>query len=469
MTNKRNIIIMKTKITLLLAALFIGLNIGFAQQDEECMTKLSIFHEYVKAKNYDAAYEPWIAVRNKCPQFNNAIYVDGEKILTDKIEKATGADKATYLNDLIKLWTERGVHFPSKTPKGEYGAKACQLMYDNREVLNKTNEELYACFDAVYQADKATFTNPQSLYTYFSLMVDLFDAGKKPAEDLFNKYDDIVEKVEEEVKNYSESLNTLIEKEEAGTALTNKESQYKAYYESYLAAYDQISAGIDEKMGTRANCDILIPLYQKNFEENKGNAVWLQRAAGKMSEKECTDDPLFFKLVNAYHDLSPSANSAYYLGILKDKEGKPNEAITFYKQAISLETDNFKKANLNNKIALKLKAKGSYSQARTFFREALRLNPSNGRPYLSIAAMYAASANDCGDTNFNKRAVYWLAAEEAQKAARVDSKLSGAAAQSVASYKAKAPSKADIFTCGCSGQVIKIGCWIGDSVTVPKI
>ncbi|WP_308992908.1 hypothetical protein QLS71_010395 [Mariniflexile litorale] len=460
---------MKTKIKILLIALFIGSNIGFAQQDEECMTKLSIFHEYVKAKNFDAAYQPWMDVRNKCPKFNNAIYVDGEKILTDKIEKTTGADKVPFINDLIKLWKERGEHFPSKTPKGEYGAQSCQLMYDNRAILNKTNEELYECFDLVYKLDKATFTNPQSLYTYFSLMVDLFDAGKKPAEDLFNKYDDIVEKVEEEVKNYSESLNVLIEKEEAGTELTGKESQYKAYYESYLAAYDQIEAGIDEKMGTRASCDILIPLYQKNFEENKGNAVWLQRAAGKMSEKECTDDPLFFKLVNAFHELSPSANSAYYLGILKDKEGKSSQAITFYKQAIDLETDNFKKANLNNRIALKLKSKGSYSQARTFFREALRLNPSNGRPYLSIAAMYAASANDCGDTNFNKRAVYWLAADEAQKAARVDSKLASASANSAANYLSKAPQKSEIFSAGNSGETIKIGCWIGASVTVPKM
>ena len=70
---------MKTKITLLFTLLFIGLNISFAQQDEECMTKLSIFHEYVKAKNFDAAFEPWMAVRNKCPKFNNAIYIDGEK------------------------------------------------------------------------------------------------------------------------------------------------------------------------------------------------------------------------------------------------------------------------------------------------------------------------------------------------------------------------------------------------------
>ena len=460
---------MKKKITLLLTVLFIGLNFGFAQQDEECMTKLSIFHEYVKAKNFDAAYEPWMDVRNKCPKFNNAIYVDGEKILEAKIDKSTGAEKVAFINDLLKLWEERGVHFASKTPKGEYAAQACQLMYDNRTELNKTDEELYACFDAAYKLDKDTFTNPKSLYTYFSLMVDLYDAKKKTAAELFNKYDDVVEKVEGEVENYSEKLNKLIEKDSTGASLTKREKSIQRSSESYLKAYDQISDGIDKKLGDRANCDNLIPLYQKDFEENKTNAVWLQRAAGKMSEKECTDDPLFFKLVNAYHELSPSANSAYYLGILKDKENKSSEAIEFYKQAISLETDNFKKAKLNNRIGLKLKARGNYGQARTFFRESLRLNPSNGRPYLSIAAMYAASANSCGDTNFNKRAVYWLAADEARKAARVDPTQSSNASKSVANYLAKAPQKAEIFSGSRAGEVIKIGCWIGASVTVPKI
>ena len=460
---------MKTRITFLLAFLFFVSNLSFAQQDEECMTKLSIFHEYVKAKNFDAAYQPWMDVRIKCPKFTNAIYIDGEKILDDKIEKSSGAEKEAFINDLIKLWEERAEHFASKTPKGEYAAQACQLLYDNKDVMHKNTEELYTCFDAAYKLDKSTFTNPKSLYTYFSLMVDLYDAKKKTAAELFNKYDDVVEKVEDEVKNYSENLNTLIEKEDAGTALGSKEARLKSYYESYLGAYDQISEGIDKKLGDRANCENLIPLYQKDFENNKGNAVWLQRAAGKMSEKDCTGDPLFFKLVNAYHDLSPSANSAYYLGILKDKEGKSNEAIAFYEESIKLEKDNFKKAKLNNNIGLKLKAKGSYGRARGFFRESLRLNPSNGHPYLSIAAMYAASANDCGDTNFNKRATFWLAAEEARKAGRVDPTLKGASAQTAENYTAKAPTKAEIFSAGNSGQVINIGCWIGASVTVPKI
>ena len=460
---------MKTKITLLLAILFIGLNLGFSQQDEECMTKLSIFHEYTKAKNYDAAYEPWMAVRNKCPKFNNAIYVDGEKILNHKIKNSAGADKVAFINDLILLWDQRGEHFASKTKKGEYAAKACQLMYDNRKELGKTDQELYDCFDTAYKLDKDTFTNPKSLYTYFSLMVDLYDAGKKPAADLFNKYDDVVEKVEDEVKSFSEKLNKLIEKEDAGTALTKKEGKYKTYYESYLKAYDQISGSIDGKLGDRANCENLIPLYQKDFEENKSNAVWLQRAAGKMSQKECTDDPLFFKLVNAYHNISPSANSAYYLGLLKDKDGDTNGAIAFFEQAIGLETDNFKKSKLYYKIASKLKARGSYGKARNYYRQALKLNPSNGRPYIAIASMYAKSANSCGQSNFDKRAVYWLAAAEARKAARVDPTLSKAAGQSVANYNAKAPQKSEIFSSGRAGQTIKIGCWIGASVTVPSI
>jgi tetratricopeptide (TPR) repeat protein len=116
-----------------------------------------------------------------------------------------------------------------------------------------------------------------------------------------------------------------------------------------------------------------------------------------------------------------------------------------------------------------MKAQRSYGKARNYYRQALSLNPSNGRPYIAIAAMYAASANDCGDTNFDKRAVYWLAADEAKKAARVDPTMKTAAAQSSANYLAKAPQKAEIFSSGRAGQTINIGCWIGASVTVPSI
>lgn len=460
---------MKTRITLVLTLLFFVGNISFAQQDEECMTKLSIFHEYVKAKNYDAAYQPWMDVRNKCPRFNNAIYIDGEKILKYKIKNSTGAEKIAFIEDLMKLWQQRQENFASKTPKGQYAAQTCQLMYNNRDILKKTDAELYDCFDAAYKLDKKTFTNPKSLYTYFSLMVDLYDAGKKPAQALFDKYDDVVEKVEDEVKNYSEKLNKLVEKEDSDTPLTKKEGKYKRFYESYLTAYNKISESIDSKLGKRANCENLIPLYTKGYETSKDDAVWLKRAVSRMYAKECTDDPLYEKLVKAYDGTAPSADTKYFVGTVLLKNGKENEAISYFKESYDLENDSYKKSNLANRIGLILKKKGRYGQARGYFREALKHNPSNGHPYLSIAGMYAKSANSCGDTNFNKRAVFWLAADEARKAARVDPTLKKAAAQTASNYLAKAPSKADIFSEGNSGEVIKIGCWIGSAVTVPKI
>ncbi len=459
---------MKTKITLLIA-LFIGLNFSFAQQNEECMSKLSIFHEYAKAKNYDAAFEPWIFVRETCPKFNNAIYIDGEKILTHKIKNSSGAEKIAFINDLIKLYDQRAQYFSSKTPKGKYGALSCQLMYDNREELGKSAQELYDCFDAVYKTDKKNFKNPKSLYAYFSLMVELYDAGKKPAAALFNNYDDVAEKVEDEIKIASEKLNKLVAKEEGGTALTSKEGKYKKYYGQVLNAYDKIASGIDGKLGPRANCDNLIPLYTKDFEEHKTDGVWLKRAVSRMYYKDCTDDPLYEKMVKAYDGAAPSADTKYFVGTVLFKNGKENEAIKYFKQSYDLEEDTFKKASLANRIGLILKKKGRYGQARTYFRNSLRLNPSNGRPHLSIAGMYAASANNCGNTTFNKRAVYWLAAQEAQKAARVDPTQKKNAAKSVANYRAKAPQKAEIFSAGNSGSSIKIGCWIGTSVTVPKI
>ena len=54
---------MKTKITLLIAVLFLAFNFGFSQ--EEDANELSIMTEYAKAKNFDAAYQPFMNIRKR--------------------------------------------------------------------------------------------------------------------------------------------------------------------------------------------------------------------------------------------------------------------------------------------------------------------------------------------------------------------------------------------------------------------
>ena len=188
-----------------------------------------------------------------------------------------------------------------------------------------------------------------------------------------------------------------------------------------------------------------------------------------MDSKECSDDPLFIQIVEALHQLDPSAKSAYYLGFLNDKKGKSSEAIKYYDESLTLETDTYEKAKTAMKIAHKYKKRGQKSTARSYARKALEYQPSMGSAYLLIASLYASSANQCGTTAFEKRAIYWLAGDTAKKAGRVDSSLKSQAAKAVQGYYSRAPSKTEIFNAGMAGKTIQFKCWVGGSVKVPGL
>ena len=455
---------------IVLSFLFVTINVS-SQINEDDINSLSIFSEYVKAKNYDAAYEPWMELRQRSPKFNSAIYVYGERILKHMIKNSSADQKVDYINDLVKLWNEKRINFPNKTPLGDVLAKAAQLQYDYMTELNMTKSEVYEIFNSAFITDSNTFNNPKNLYTYFGLIVDLFDQDLKSAEELFTKYDEISEKVEKEIKNYTNKVNKFLPEEisESEVELSPKDKKRVSSYNSFLKAYDQIAKGMEKKVGDRANCDNLIILYDKSYEENKDNGVWLQRALNRLFNKECMDSELFVKILQQKNRLDPNASTAYYLGIIKAKEGKSSEALEYYNQAIDLESDGYEKAKILFRIATQFKKNGLFSRARSYYMQALKFNPSMGRCYLAIAQMYASSAKNCGPDNFTQRSVYWLASREALKASRVDSKLRKLANQSSNNYLAKAPQKSEIFSSGREGEIIKVGCWIGRTIKVPKL
>jgi len=442
-----------------------------AQSNENCNQNLSIFAESAKVKNFEAAYEPWMAVRNECPSLNVAIYTYGERILKSRFKKAEGEAKQTEAQDLMKLYDQWIQYFPTKKGKSRIGSilsSKAQTMIDNNL---GTPAEIYATFDHAFTQDITSFTNPKGLYNYFKTMLNLHKEGSTDftPEKLFNKYEEVSEKFEFERVKLAKKLDVLLKKEENGIPLTTKDLKRKKVYDTNSRAIGIFVSNLDAIISKESTCENLIPLYQRNFQENKGDAVWLNRAAGRMKNKECSDDPLFVTIVEALHALEPSANSAYYLGILNDKKGNNNEALKYYEESIALETDPYKKAKTLYKIALEFKSRGRKSTARKYANKALRYQPSLGKAHLMIASLYASSANDCGNTQFEKRAVYWLAAKTARRAARVDASLKKNANKAAKSYEGRAPSKTDIFTEGNEGVIIKFDCWINGSVTVPKL
>jgi tetratricopeptide (TPR) repeat protein len=442
-----------------------------AQSDEDCVSNLSIFAEEFKVKNYDRAYEPWLKVRQECPKINPAIYTYGKRMLEHYIKNSEGETKLNFQKDLIILYDDWLVNYPAINGRnilGEIMSNKAQALLDNNLA---TKEEIYAIFDEAFTKDRESFDDPKPLYNYFKTYFELYknNSNEVTIENVFNKYEEISERFEEVIDGYSIKIDQILKKEESGQQLTAREKSNKRIFGINSNASTIYLNNLNAIISKESNCENLIPLYRKNLEENKSNPIWLNRAASRMDSKNCSDDPLFVELVELLHNLNPSANSAYYLGLLNDKKGNVQQALDFYNESIKLETDNIKKAKILYKIAFKFKNSRQYTKSRNYARQALKFQPSMGRAYLLIANMYAASANNCGQSEFEKRAVYWLAEKEALKAANIDPSIRKKALRTAESYKGRAPSKTDIFTEGNSGQVIKISCWINSSVTVPSI
>ncbi len=442
-----------------------------AQDTDVCMQDLSIFAEFAKVKNYKSAFQPWMKVRKSCPSINAAIYSYGERILKDLIKNGTPEEVASAKEDIIKLYGEWIEYFPKRRNKsiiGDVISKKAQALLDFKI---GTLKEVYDTFDMAYQKDPISFTNPKLLYNYFKTYFDRFKAGDQEVtmELLFEQYEEVSEKFDIESTALAKRLDIILKKEESGTALSSKETRNKRVYNINSNAIGTYLRNLNAIIVKEATCENLIPLYQKNFNVNKEDVIWLKRAASRMDSKECSDDPLFVTLVEALHALDPSADSAYYLGLLNDKRGNSKEALKYYEESITLEEDNYKKAKILMKIANKFEASGRKSSARNYANKALGYQPSLGRAYLLIARLYAESANKCGDSQFNKRAVYWLAEKTARKAGRVDSSLKKIVTQTTNSYGGRAPSKTDIFTEGNEGTIIKFNCWINRSIKVPSL
>lgn len=440
-----------------------GLSMAQAQ-NPECMTNLSIYAEHAKVKNYDAAYEPWKMVYESCPDINKANFSYGEKILKHKIKNSSGADKDGFIQDLMELYDNSSKYFAAKYPKGVVNTKKSLLMYDNKMA---SDDDLYNMLGEAFQEDRKNFKNPKALYLYFSTLVDMHNAGKKDLQEVFDVYDDVTDKVDEENKKLTGLITKLLPKDSIGS-ITKKEKRQLKAATTNSQSYGKIGTSIDAKLGALADCGNLIPLYEKNLDAKKGDVEWVKRAVGRMFSKECTDEPLFAQMVEIQAGLDPSADVYVYLGTLKSKNGDNKGAIADFNKAVELESDSYRKSNILYKIATIVR-RSSKSQARSYAQKAINANPSNGKAYLLIANLYAGSANACGSTPFEKRAIYWKAADMARKAGRVDPSLSGRANKTAASYAAKAPTKEMIFSNAMAGKTVTFSCWVGGSVKVPSL
>ena len=454
---------MKTKLTFLLiaiASVFVQ-----AQNDEVCANNLSLMGQLVKEKNVEA-YDYLTILRKDCPSFHKGIYSYGEAAIKLRIEKATTPqEKEKYARDLMKLYDEHDQYFPNNGAGNKM--KKGLVLFENKLGSDK---EIYDLLDNAFKTDYANFKYAKAMYVYFEILVKDFKAGNKGVElqQIFDKYDDLSQKLVEEEDELTNEKDGYLSKQEAGETLLDKEVKRKEKIENNLEIFEGVKNDMDNIILELSTCDKLIPFYQKGFDANKGNEEWLKRAANRLEAKGCDTDPLFSKISEALYKLNPSADAAASLGQVEYQRKNISKAMDYFNQAADLYKDNAKKANVYYKMA-SIYSKSNKVQARVYARKALAVKPSYGKAYLLIASLYGSSINDCGNDQFEKRAMYWLAAQYCDKAAAADSSIKSQASSNAAKYRAAAPSRTEIFQANKAGQRIAFNCWVGESVVVPNL
>ncbi|MFT7071716.1 tetratricopeptide repeat protein [Patiriisocius sp. Uisw_017] len=437
-------------------------NTAFAQDTQGCAATVSLFTAPAKAKNYQQAYTYYDKVVKECPQSSYAVYQYAERMFKDFIGKGD-VSKFTELEQMYKMSAQ---YYPTRVKEGDVLSDLAQVKYNNKI---GTMQDQFNAFDTAFKRDAENFTSPKGLYTYFSLAKDLYSDGKKDLQDVFDLYDVVKNKMEQEEGKLAQKLTALIEREENGDTLSSKDKKRLKAYEKNLGIFGKVKGSVDSKLGNVADCPNLVPLYNKDFEEKKDDIKWIRNAAGRLSGKDCTDDPLFIKLVEQLDRLEPSANTKMYLGQLESQKGNSEKALAYFEESAGMQTDPNSQARIYYKIAEEKRKSGSYGPARSYYNKMLKVKPNAGIAYLKIAQMIAKSSNSCGGTVFEKRAVNWKAAEYADRAARVDPSIADNARSAATSYRARAPQKADIFSAGMAGKTVSLKCWVGGSIRVPNL
>ncbi|RPD96659.1 hypothetical protein EGM88_09875 [Aureibaculum marinum] len=455
---------MERKVTKLILSLLLVVGLGnvYAQDDkygaepDKCKQNLSLFHESVKAGNYDGAYDMWKWCYDNCPKASLYIYVDGLKIAENMYEK--GADKAAAGKLIDEIYTKRLQNFPKNSAK-VYSDWAISL-----QERGASNDAVFEKLEAAFKENPAEMSI-KNLALYFKEVTER-NKDTDPQK-VFDTYDDVLDGVNAKMDRLTVELDKLNEKDSLGQQLTSREKIKQKNNAINLRGLSQVEPILDQTLGEVATCERLIPLYNKSFEANKNDAKWLKRAVSRMYHKECTEDDLYPKMVEAWVHAEPSANAyVFYAGILEDR-GESAKALEYKNKAIDLETDPFKKAKLLLGIASQYRYSNK-SLARSFAYKAIKERPSYGDAYLFIAGLYGSSANSCGTNEFEKRMVYVAAANMAAKAKSVDPGIATKAKRSMNGYLKHVPSTKLIFNEGKkSGTPYKIGCWINTTVRIP--
>lgn len=406
-----------------------------------CVRNISLYTEYYNQRNFTLAYDFWRDVFLECPQAQQNTFIRGVVLVKMKYNEETDPIRRdAYVDTLMMIYDERIKHFGShhSSRKGfVLGLKAVDL-YQLRP--NNTKEIYEMTLRAIELEGNAS--QAATLLVHMQTLVRLTEAGLKDETVILDTYDKIMNIIDFNLENNPDDRRF----------------------------FEPAKGQVDGMFEPYATCDNINTLFKPRFEANPEDIELLEKITEMLNRSGCTEEKLFYSATRNLHRLKPTAQSAFLMGRLENGMQNHREAARYFEQAVKLyEQDNDKFRALMLLADINYRNLRQFSQARTYALEASRLDPENGRPYILIGEMYAASASACGDSDLTKSVAYWAAVDKFEQARNVDQDpvIQERATQLINTYRQYFPSREVTFFHGLDdGDTYRVECWINETTRV---
>ncbi len=406
-------------------------------QSFDCKQKIVEYQSLFEAKKINESYEIWSDVRKSCQREYERVYEDGAIIIQGKIKVTKSlVEKERLVREILKCYDDYYAYFPLHVE--DYEVKKAMIMYYNTVKAKQQMEEIFILLDNGFTKAHDKIKDVNAINLYFNLYFDKYKSKDVTAENLTEKYF---------------MLKDLL-------------NQLQVTYPNNLKAYKTVSTRIDILAKNALTCNGVSDYYKKNYTINKDNVKWLLAAICSMPVK-CASTPTFYMLVEALYKINRTSQSAGFMGLVALKQKKVTDAITYYNESETLEQNPIEKAKLDYTYATQI-AISDKQKAREFLNRALQFDPKIGKAYLYLAQLYAGSIKECNTNAFEKKALYYLAAMTAQKTVLSDPKLKTQTDKIVDKYMKLSFVHKDKDLENMKGKDYTIGCWINESIVVPK-
>ncbi|WP_066757192.1 hypothetical protein [Crocinitomix algicola] len=420
----------------------------FAQEEttesgDDCAQMKSLYYRYLQQKMYNDAAMFWTKAIDACGTdgLDAKFYFNG-RYLYSKLEKEEGIseERIANINDTMNIIYERRMlveNDPSWT--ADYAAK---LMSDKSEDIDKID----SLFGASIHTLKADAKSTHIIQYFKHLLINKFNKAEPE-----NKEEARTMVIEEYI-TLSEYVSTA--KKAAEKAADKNEVKRQTSAQNFIDKYFLKVAN---------DCDVLVGVFKEKLntlpQEIEAKKKKVNNYLGLMDQKKCQSNEVYGMFVDTLISIDPTADAYFFGGSYASSTDNHSKAVEYFQKAVELEADGENK----NKYLLSLANEQYKARSyRSAFNTAKTVGAGEyqGDALMICANSIAATANDCGESTFARKANNWLANVYVQRAI-----AAGKTGVSSGKFLDRAPSVNEAFDEGVSeGNSVSLSCW-GESVT----